>query len=340
MSEHTQDPQGEQPAIDAPEVPVSEQPQDTTALEAELENLDAAGLAKALGFEVSDEAPTDEEEAPETKPEETAPEEEPGEQPADEEEAEPEEPKPVNRRRLSVTGLPDEDRELTAKAIAMVRDGQAATIIEAITALSGAPASQKEPTDAFDEDPAPQPQAPPTLLELEARFDAASEELAESIREFDQDKQIALNKEIALLNRQILRAEQAEDSRKVEVSHYQNDYQAAVDEMETKYAELLDDENSPFADWLDDKVEAARARQDPALSDPRFIVEFADQIAKQVSRVPAAKAAPTPVPARPFKASGTAVAPAHKAKPQLTSRQAEEFIEKASADVLAAALWP
>lgn len=346
MNEPTQDPQGVEPAIDAPEVPVSEQPQDTSAIEAELDNLSPTELAKALGFDTSEEAPTDDETpqpdgqtpavvAPET----------PGAQPEPEiDDPEPQTPneKPVNRRRLSVTGLPDEDRDLTAKAIAMVREGKATTILQAMNSLAGGqqdafatPADSNAPAG----DPAPTPPATPTLLELEARFDAASEELAESIRTFDQDAQIALNKEISLLNRQILRAEQAEAVQKVNVSSYQQDYADAVTEMETKYAELLDDEDSPFADWLDDKVEAAKARRDPALSDPKFILTFAEQIAAQVSKVNPQATVATPVPPRPSKVVGAAVAPAHKSKPQLTGRQAEEFIDKASSEVLAAALW-
>lgn len=337
MNEQPQDPQGEQPATDAPEVPVSEQPQDTTAIEAQLEAMNTNELAKALGFETSEEAPADDEQQPEGETPEDATPETPGAQP------EPDgEEKPVNRRRLSVTGLPDEDRDLTAKAIALVREGKATTMLQAMNSLAGGqqdafatPADSNAPAG----DPAPTPQAAPTLLELEARFEAASEELAESIRTFDQDAQIALNKEISLLNRQILRAEQAESVQKVNVSNYQQDYADAVTAMETKYAELLDDEDSPFADWLDDKVEAARARRDPALSDPQFILTFADQIAAQVSKVNPQAKTPTPVPPRPTKVVGAAVAPAHKSKPQLTGRQAEEFIDKASPEVLAAALW-
>lgn len=336
MNEQPQDPQGEQPATDAPEVPVSEQPQDTTAIEAQLEAMNTNELAKALGFETSEEAPAADEQQPKGQaPEEASPE-TPGAQP-ESDGAE----KPVNRRRLSVTGLPDEDRDLTAKAIALVREGKATTILQAMTSLAGGQQDAfATPDDGFAGDPAPTPQAAPTLLELEARFEAASEELADSIRTFDQDAQIALNKEISLLNRQILRAEQAESVQKVNVSNYQQDYADAVTAMETKYAELLDDEDSPFADWLDDKVEAARARRDPALSDPQFILTFADQIAAQVSKVnPQQAKAPLPVPPRPTKVVGAAVAPAHKSKPQLTGRQAEEFIDKAPADVLAAALW-
>lgn len=344
MSEQTQNTQGEEPAIDVPEVPVSEQPQDTAALQVEIENASPEELAKALGFDTSEETPTDD---PPQKQGDQPDNDDPsgsGAQPDAVKEPvsvqQPPEEKQVNRRRLSVTGLADEDRDLTAKAIAMVREGKATTILQAMTTLAAekdAFATSDDPNAGSVNDS--QTQAHPTLIDLEARFDAASEELAEAIRTFDQDKQIELNKEIAILNRQILRAEQAEAVRKAQVSSYQEDYAAAVTEMETKYADLLDDEDSPFADWLDDKVEAAKARRDPALSDPTFILKFAEQIASQVAKVSPSLKTPTPVPPRPTKVVGAAVAPAHKSKPQLTGRQAEEFIQKASSDVLAAALW-
>lgn len=344
MSELTQDMQGAEPAESDMVETQGAQPADTAALEAELDSLDSVGLARALGFEVDEAATTPEtpDDTPPADPSDETPTDEPGEQPdAPEETPAEEDPKPAgNRRRLSVTGLPDQDRELTAAAIAMVREGKAANIVEAIGSLTGAPPAAPAAADAADGNTPPEPPpAPPTLLDLEARFDQASEELADAIRDFDQDKQIALNKEIALLNRAILKAEQAEETRMSQAQSWEQTYQAAVDEMETKYADLLDDDSSPFADWLDDKVAAAQARRDPAMSDPRFILAFADEIAARVSKTASPGKAPAPVPPRPATTVGATVAPSHKSKPQITTRQAEEFIEKASADTLAKALW-
>lgn len=337
MSETTQDMQGAEPAESALADDVGVKPADSAALEAEIENLDHAGLAKVLGFDVDDAATTPETllETPPADPEvaETPAGEEPKENHAEEG------PKPgANRRRLSVSGLPDQDRELTAAAIAMVREGKAATIVEAITSLSGQ-AADPAASDNHADDPFEPAPAPPTLLELETRFEEASEELANAIRDFDQEKQIELNKEIALLNRQILKAEQAEEARMTQEQSWEQTYQAAVDEMETKYADLLDDDSSPFGDWLEDRVEAAKARRDPAMTDPRFIIAFADEIAARVSKTASYGKAPAPVPPRPASTVGVTVAPSHKSKPQITTRQAEEFIEKANADTLAKALW-
>jgi hypothetical protein len=345
MSELTPDTQGAQPAESATVETQGAQPAvDSSALEAELENLDAAGLARALGFDADDAGTpeTDTEDQPATPPAEESSEQDPdAESETDAQDPPEEEAKhTVNRRRLSVTGLPDQDRELTAAAIAMVREGKAATIVDAIHALTGASqATQPSEAEAANTQPEPQAPPPPTLLELEARFEQASEELADAIRDFDQEKQIELNKEIALLNRKILKAEQVEETRMEQAQSWEQTYQAAVNEMETKYADLLDDDSSPFADWLDDKVAAAQARRDPAINDPRFIVAFADEIAARVSKTAAPGKAPAPVPPRPASTVGTSVAPAHKAKPQISTRQAEEFIEKADSATLAKALW-
>jgi hypothetical protein len=233
---------------------------------------------------------------------------------------------------------------MNAAAIAMVREGQAGTLLEAMQILAGhstTPAPSNDDGETRQPStPEEQPEAPPTLLELEARFDSANEELADAIREFDQDKQIQLTKEINTLNRRILKAEQAEVETQQQVTGYKAEYLTAVDEMETKYADLLDDENSPFSDLLDDKIEAAKARRDPSLSDPRHILAFADQIANTVLKVQsqAPRKEAGPVPARPKTVVG-GLAPSHKVKAQLTGKQAEEFIENASKEVLAAALW-
>ena len=109
--------------------------------------------------------------------------------------------------------------------------------------------------------------------------------------------------------------------------------------MESKYAALLDDEGSPFADLLEDRIEAARARRDPLLADPRHVLSIADDLARLLNMASAPKAR-TPIADPPPRAPvGGGVAPAGKAKAQLTTKQAEEFINKAPPEVLAAALW-
>lgn len=322
---------GEQPAElidDSASEQLAESPVDFSA---EIETLEIDGLAKALGFDGS------EVEEPETLPED-------GEQPSDIVPELPLEQKPANnnRRRLSTTGLADADRDLTASAIAMVRDGKASSILEAIQSLTSNTehaGNEQQPSDGENPTNDQLPNAPQTLIDLEARFEQANEEMADAIREFDQDKQVALNKEIALLNRQILKAEQAEEQASKQAHGWEQNYQAAVERMEEKYAELLDDDTSPFADWLDDKVAAAKSRNDPAMRDPNFILQFADEIAAYVKPASASTKTPAPLPPRPLVTMGSNVAPSNKSKAQLTTRQSEQYIQQASADVLEKALW-
>jgi hypothetical protein len=347
MSNPTQDPQGEQPAAETLET-AGTPPVDTAAIQSEIDNANPEELAKALGFDFTDTDTSQDDDDPPAQgnpPADSAP----GAQPDGEagQEAAPQtdpDTKPVSRRRLSVAGLPDAEKELNAKAIDLVREGKAANLFEAMKSLVGDagspdPANGDDPPAGNDAPDTRQAEAPPTLQQLEDRFETASEELAAAIRDFDQEKQIELNKEIAILNRQILRAEQAEATQKVEVSNYQSEYAEAVTEMESKYAELLDDENSPFADLLEDRIEAAKARRDPALSDPRHVLTIADDLA-DLLKVAAAPKERTPVADPPRRAPvGGGVAPAGKAKVMLTTKQAQDYIEKAPTDVLAAALW-
>lgn len=344
MSEHTQDPQGEEPATDAPVNPSGEQPVDTAAFHAEIENSNPAELAKALGFDY-EEAPIEDgdepaDPAPKTEPTEEESEEDPaaGEGEEDEPDA-----KPVARRRLSVTGLPDEDKELNAKAIALVREGKAANLFEAMKSLvgEGTPAADADEDAADDGDePADEPDTPPTLDELKQQIADLREERRKAKSDFDTDEEIRLTEAIEDLQIAVVRAEQAEATKKVEVSNYQAEYADAVEAMEAKYADVLDDETNPFADLLEERIEAAKARRDPMLADPKFVLTLADDLAAKL-KVGTAKKERAPVSDPPRESRvGAAVAPAGKAKPQLTKRQAEEFIDKLPAEKLAEALWP
>lgn len=303
----------------------------------EIEKLSNDELAAALGFETSGIEITQPEDKGGGKP----PEEPETVQPESPEETS--EPKStIRRQRLSISGLADTDRDITAAAIALVREGKASSIIEAVQSLAPQTntATERAPELANGEHPPTNnpANAPQTLIALEARFEQANEEMAEAIREFDQEKQVALNKEIALLNRQILRAEQAEETASKQATSWEYEYQDAVNRMEEKYAELLDDDTNPFGDYLDDKVEAAKARKDPALHDPNFILRFADEIAARMQTAKPAKS-PSPLPQRPTIVTGSNVAPSNRSKAQMTTGQIEQFINTASVDVLEKALW-
>lgn len=328
------------------EQPVNDDAATGEDINAQLDTMDARELSAALGFDADedDDAPATDE------PTATADDDPQAEEPQPSAQQEEDAHKPINRRRLSVTGLADTDRELAAAAIEMVRKGEAESLPAAIAKLSPKPATATQDPDEEEESPPVEQQAAPepspTLADLEARFEDASEELAQSIRDFDQDRQIELQKEISLLNRQILRAEQAEVQHQGQVIDYQGQYQEAVEEMEAKYATELDNEDSAFAEMLDDKIEAARARKDPRLSDPRHIIAFADELATRIgmsAQPPSAattKPAPSPVSQPPARRPvGSAISPAGNSKPQLTGRQAESLLEKASTADLSKALW-
>jgi hypothetical protein len=190
---------------------------------------------------------------------------------------------------------------------------------------------------------------PASLAQLQERLADLRAQRKEAAANFETDEQIRLTEEIEDTQIAMLRAEQAETVTRANVADYQGQYHAAVDAMEEKYSAYLDDDSSPFAEMLDDKIEAARARKDPRLADPRHIIAFADELAAKLgigAQPPAATAAPTaprkpaPIPPPPARAPiGSGVSPAGASKPQLTGRQAEAMLDKVSQEMLAAALW-
>jgi hypothetical protein len=352
MSDTTLPSPGEQPATDAPNTPGTT-PEEKAALQAKIETISHQDLTKALGFDVDETEPVEDEpntqDDPATQPG-AEPAGEPETKPAEEaEEAEEPDPKPVvSRRRLSVAGLPDSDKELNAKAIALVRDGKAANLFEAMQSLvedgaaagnDGAAANGDDSPDS--EDP---PKTPLTLDEIQSKIASLRAERRQAKADFDADEEIRLTEEIEDLQLAILRAEKAEDRRQAEVSDYQTEYHAAVQEMETKFAELLDDEDSPFADLLEDRIEAAKARRDPALADPRHVLSIADELATMLGRASKAPSQPkarTPIADPPRREPvGAGVAPSGKTNPTITKAQAEAYIAQAPQETLAAALWP
>ena len=334
MQTEPQDPQGEQPA-------------DNAEINNQIDTSDRSVLAAALGFDTDDDDTSNEQPAgPDETPAETPDGEQPGAQPEESANGEPAGNTPVNRRRLSVTGLADEDRELAAQAIDMVRKGEAESLPAAIAKLKPTGTQQPEnhePGDEPENTPEAPPQ-PPSLAELKEKIATLREQRKQAALDFDTDEQLRLTEEIEDAQLEMLRAEQAEQSNQSRVADYQSEYAAAVDEMEAKYAAALDDEASPFAEMLDDKIEAARARKDPRLADPRHIIAFADELAIRLgmsAQPPAAtRATKTPVPPPPArKPVGSAVTPSGTTKPQLTGRQAESLLEKATTADLSAALW-
>jgi len=354
---------GEKPAEANPESQGAQPAMSKESVEARLETMDGNELATALGFQPDSASPpkqAQDEPAPNAadsnkKPEESNPAAteqgaQPAEKPQEEsKDKEEEDGKPTIRRRLSVTGLSEQDRELTAAAIAMVREGKAKDTAEAFRKL--VPAPEGDPFKGGDSTPdgkSANPQdkpaaraSAPALEQLQQEIDQAEQDLATAIKEYDQDKQIETQTKINRLNRELVKAELDAQAKAEKAQGYEQEYQAAVSDMEAKYADLLNDEGSPFSDMLEDRVIAARATNDPALAKPGYILDFAERIAKALkgSSPKAEKTPPSPVTPPPASPRGSQIAGSGKPASPVTKEQAEIAMQKMSAEDLAKAIW-
>ena len=113
---------------------------------------------------------------------------------------------------------------------------------------------------------------------MKERIAALRGERRTAIEDFDRVAEARLTEEIEDLQVHVWRAEQAARVQEEQDHDHQERYHSAGDAMEARYPEA-GDEGSAFYRVLDSKVAAAQARRDPALADPGFILQFADEVA-------------------------------------------------------------
>lgn len=247
--------------------------------------------------------------------------------------------------RVSQRFLPAAQQLENAEALALVRDGKAADMLDALQSIRGlkgqpapiAAAAQDDSAEPDAYEPADQTTPPSTALaQLEATLADLREQREDAETNYEEPKVKArIQSEIEDTIRKISRAEIDAERQTVQASRYEAEYQSAVDVLERDFPESLDDE-SQFCQLLDDKVTAARARKDAALQDPRFILQFAAEIQALLAPRPPGK--PAPAPPKASRPTGSAVAPGHSQAPRPTQDQIKAAIDAADPDDLLAAL--
>lgn len=339
---------GEQPAV--VDAPGGEQPQDRVNLQAQLDGLDGQGLASLLDHLNSAPAPASPE-APAPvatdvpageQPQEVVVEAPAAEAPAQEEPRST--AKPPNR--LSVRSLPVDQQVQLATALDLVRHGKATDIHDAIRQAAGvtteAPAATATTeSPATTEAPAAPaaPTKPSAVAEVENRIKDLRAQRRQAHAEFNTDLAQDLTEQIEDAQVDLVRAENAARVSQTQAQSYQQDYDSAVDEMEAKYPDSLD-EDSTFYRVLDDRVTAAQARKDPRLSDPRYILAMADEVAADL-KVTGQKKETTPppaAPARPARPAGTTVAPGHGGAARPSADQLRALIAETPVEDLLAVM--
>lgn len=234
--------------------------------------------------------------------------------------------------RVSVRILPPAEQVRIAEALDMVRHGKAPDFQTAYGTLAGAPATGTPPAPAAaapdaDAPPAPVAQAPaatPAVAEIQATIATLREERKAARRDFDNDRIDELTDQIEDAQANLLRAEQAAAVQAVESRSYNDRYADAVTAVEGRY-EAARDENSVFNKILDDRITAAHHRGDPALSDPNFVIAFADEVAADLGLDRG-----TPIPPPPAKPARTVgdFAPGHHSSGRLSGEAASRLISQ------------
>lgn len=335
---------GEEPEQDTLPDPTeaSEQPQTVNA-----DDFSAEELLEALTGEPQAKAPLDklpEPEAPSAQPEPTK------------QEAEPKENAPAKKDnlRLRFTALSKEHQDETAEAYRMVRDGEAEDMLAAYQAIRGIQADPEQA--AYEQEEAPDlthqrntQDAPTNVVdELTGQLAELRSQRKQARLDYDTDAEEEITTQIEDLSRKIAKEEAkaealAEYSQRTEAqsrTQWSEQYDTAMDELESKYPDVLDD-NSPFTRFLDAKIKAAQADSDPRLADPRYVMEFADELVEEIKALAPKPSGirPSPPPSAP-RPNGSAVAPSQNTAQRVSDQQAAAMFydEKTSADDILAAL--
>lgn len=239
--------------------------------------------------------------------------------------------------RLRLSALPPDEQKEAAEAYRLVREGKAPDLFEAYKQLRGTKESDTDPN--AQQQAAPQEAAKPAIIsELETQLSEARARLKDARETFDADAEDAIEAEIQTLVRKLakeeIKAELEQQQNSNAAETFQAEYDAAVDELESTYPAVLDD-NSEFTRLLDDKVNAARYRNDPKLSDPRYILELAGEVDAILNKPSGRKPSPPPAVPRP---NGAQVAPAHNQSPRPSEDQMRAAIASASPEDLLAVI--
>lgn len=340
----TETPGGQPSVTEAAEVSEQLAPSDSQVDASVLETLDSAGLDKLLNEleQRGNQPPAPEAQAaPQPTPEAAAPEETPaGGQTAEEpgstvqpDTTTPQAPiKEGPLRRIPLGGVPEDQRTLIADATNLIRDGKAATLPEALAMLGHAPqaaatTTETEPTpQATQQPPATQEQTPSTVSEIKAQIAELREQRKNARAEFDTEAELTLTEQIEDAQTALVRAELAERDASAQSRSWEADHELACDRVEAKYPQL-EDPNSIFSQALADKVDAAKARRDPAMADPKFIERFADDVAKMLGLTNPPPPAPT---AKAKPPTGQTVAPGHQTASRPSAAETARMIQQAS----------
>ena len=218
------------------------------------------------------------------------------------------------KNRISIKGLPQDQQQMLAEAVSLVRKGEASTINEALGIVQRT--AQEAPATEAATPPSQEDVAVSTIQEKLSQLRAQRKE---AIANFDSEAQATLTDQIEDVLTELSEAKANAKAQAAIKQSAQTQYLAAVNELESTYPEAKD-ENSLFFAILNGKVYSARAENpNIELQNPRYLLQLAAEAKAQIeSFLPKNPAPPTPK-----------VNP----KPEQPSRQAGSLIPAASPGV-------
>lgn len=246
-------------------------------------------------------------------------------------------------KRVSVRALPDDQQVLVARAVEMVRKGEAPDILTAAAMLGGSKQDQGADTQGAETEGQQQEQAaaqPDPINSIQERLTSLREQRKAAILEYDGEKQAELTdsieETIAELSEAKAQARLNERDAQAQAQTYQQQYQKSVEEIEALYPDLEDDD-SAFSRVFDGMIASGRARNPQAYGDAAELRDLADEVAGILNQRPArTNQTRTPLPAqpRPSVPNGSAVAPGHTQASRITSDEAMRYLKNASLEQL------
>lgn len=247
--------------------------------------------------------------------------------------------------RLRLTPLDPDDRDLNYRAVEMVRNKEAANLVEAILALTGktpteTAAAQGEPEPST---PAPQSAPPrqddPDVSRIASELQTLRSQREAAIAEYDRAAEIKLTSEIEDKLVELQEAKIEARHRATAEAQRIEQHRAAVAKVKETYPESQDPD-SAFSQAMADEIDLATYRRDPILDYPDHLVRIAERVARRLGTATTAQPAPSqPAPVRQAVPVGMG-ATGNGQRAQMSRDQLTALIEDADEETLLEALRP
>jgi len=306
---------------------------------------------------VSDtEAPTPAEPGEESQPPAGEQPQEEATEPQDTPQEEPQAPTQSHLERISLKSLHPDERVLIAQAKEMVREGKAASFVDAFSSLTQKSQAGTQEPDPQPTAPAPAPQeqtqqpAPPPAVQPDQNVAQITQEIADlraqrkaAIEEFDRPTEIELTSQIEDKLAELSEAKAAAIVSARETQSAQQAIQSVIEDIYVDYPEA-EDPKSFFSYRMTQEIESYESTHGSIARHPQQLKVLAAKVAAETGQgkppaTPATKPQPAPVQPRQTARPLGSAAPGSAAGTRVSPDQIQQFINSANEDDLRMALF-